>query len=97
MSGVFWTDEDPLADGELTEEEALQKSVIFVNDITTNILFNLGYMYNDIKSFTLLEDSDTQYWKKIGNYSGDFFIRIFWRESFTTVFEYWLLTSQIEL
>ena len=88
MTGVFFSDTDADADGELTQEEALQKSVIFVNDITTNILFNLGFMYNDIKNYTLLQTSDTEYWKKIGRYSGDFFIRIFWRESFSTVFEY---------
>ena len=30
----------------------------------------------------------TTYWQKIGYYSGDFFIRFFWRNDFTTTFEY---------
>ena len=45
---VFIAKYDPLADGELTEEEALESSIILVNNVLTNVLFNLGYMYNDI-------------------------------------------------
>ena len=54
--GIFIAD-DPLADGELTEEERLRKSIIIVHDILTNILFNLGYMFNDVLSFVTLEET----------------------------------------
>ena len=53
---IFVAD-DPLADGELTEEERLKKSIIIVHDILTNILFNLGYMFNDVLSFVTLEET----------------------------------------
>jgi len=81
--------EDPEADGDLTEEEKLKVSIILYHDILTNVLFNLGYMYNDIFSFVTLEETAQDFWTKIGYFWGDFFIRIFWRNDFTTTFEYW--------
>jgi len=39
---------DPLEDGVITPDEALALSIILVNDMLTNLLFNLGYMYNDV-------------------------------------------------
>lgn len=39
---------DPLEDGIISPDEALALSIILVNDVLTNILFNLGYMYNDV-------------------------------------------------
>lgn len=39
---------DPLEDGVITPDEALALSIILVNDVLTNLLFNLGYMYNDV-------------------------------------------------
>ena len=65
--------------GPLTEEEQLAKSVVFISDIPSNILFNMGYQYNDILQLTKLEKSDPDYWRKLGFYMGDFTIRIFWR------------------
>lgn len=61
---MFFAETDPMADGELTEEEALAASVIFVADIPSNILFNMGFMYNDIVKYTKLEtpSSDELYW-----------------------------------
>jgi len=84
---IFISD-NPKADGDLTEEERLKVSIILVTDILTNILFNLGYMYNDVFSFVELEETAQDFWKKIGYYCGDFFIRFFWRNDFTTTFEY---------
>jgi len=59
-----------------------------VTDVLTNILFNLGYMYGDVVNFITLEDTSPDFWTLIGYYSGDFFIRFFWRNDFTTTFEY---------
>ena len=42
---VFFADKDPMSDGEITEEEAIEQSVILVNEMATNVLYNLGYMY----------------------------------------------------
>ena len=44
---IFIAD-DPMASDDLTEEERLKVSIILVTDVLTNILFNLGYMYNDV-------------------------------------------------
>jgi len=49
---VFIAD-DPWADGVLTEEERLKTSVIVVNDILTNLIFNVGYMYRDVVNFVI--------------------------------------------
>ena len=88
VDSVFISDSDPMADGELTEEEALNKSVIFVNDFFTNILYNLGYMYQDVANYLKLEDDQEEYYKYVGTYMGDFLIRIVWRKAFNTTFEY---------
>ena len=77
-----------MADGELTEEEALAAAIILVNDVITNVLYNLGYMYTDVLNFVIMEADTVNYWQKIGNYAGDFFIRFWWREAFLTNFEY---------
>jgi len=85
---VFIAEYDPLADGELTEEEALESSIILVNDVLTNVLFNLGYMYNDILQTLTLVSTELKFWEKQGRYWGDFFIRFWYRRSFLTNFEY---------
>lgn len=85
---MFIAEDDPMADGELTEEEALAAAIILVNDVITNMLYNLGYMYTDVVNFVIMPEDTVNYWQKIGNYAGDFFIRFWWRESFLTNFEY---------
>ena len=45
VTQVFFTDSDPYSDGQYEDIEELNASVIFVNDLMTNILYNLGYMY----------------------------------------------------
>lgn len=37
--------EDPMADGVLTEEEELEQLIMINNDYLTNVVFNLGYIY----------------------------------------------------
>jgi hypothetical protein len=48
----------------------------------------MGYMYGDVVNFVTLEETSQDFWTLIGYYSGDFFIRFFWRNDFTTTFEY---------
>lgn len=62
IESLYVAEKDPLADGELTEEEALRKSIILVHDVLTNVLFNLGYMYTDIVNFVTLEQDAINYW-----------------------------------
>jgi hypothetical protein len=84
---VFVAD-DPWADGVLTEEERLKTSVIVVNDILTNLIFNVGYMYKDVLDFVVQPQTDLAYYQNFGRYWGDFTIRIFWRKDFLTTFRY---------
>ena len=79
---------DPWADGVLTEEERLRTSIIIVEDVLTNIIFNLGYMYKDIETIVVLQPSTKNFWRIFGSQLGDFSIRIFWRKDFLTTFVY---------
>ena len=54
---MFFTNTDPYADGEYDEIDALNASVIFINEVATNILYNLGYMYQDVANFLKLPDT----------------------------------------
>jgi len=80
--------EDPWADGRLSIEEALEERIMISNDILTNVFFNMGYMYQDVSSILDLKNTDSQYHNNLGVYSGDFFIRVFWRKRFTRNFSY---------
>lgn len=54
----------------------------------TNILYNLGYMYQDVANYIALADDTDEYYKYVGTYLGDFLIRIFWRLAYNTTFEF---------
>lgn len=45
-------------------------------------------MYQDVANFLALEDSRSEYYKYVGYYLGDFLIRFWWHNSYTTTFEY---------
>lgn len=79
---------DPLEDGVISPDEALALSIVLVNDWLTNVLFNIGYMYNDVIMFLTLATNTVSYWQKIGLYLGDFFIRFFYRKSFLAQFQF---------
>lgn len=79
---------DPLSDDVLSPDEALALSIIIVDDILTNVIFNLGYIYNDILMTLTLPSTATSFWQKMGTYWGDFFIRFFYRKSFLANFVY---------
>jgi hypothetical protein len=80
--------EDPMADGVLTIDEALEQRIIISNEFLTNVFFNAGYMYQDVSSIMELKNTDKNYFTNLGVYSGDFFMRIFWRRRFTRNFSY---------
>jgi hypothetical protein len=79
---------DPLTDGVISPDEALALSIVLVNDILTNILFNLGYMYNDVLQTLTLPATTQNFWQRQAMYWGDFFIRFFYRRSFLANFSY---------
>jgi len=54
---VFISEYPNCDEEECTEEERLRISIIIVHDILTNILFNLGYMFNDVLSFVTLPET----------------------------------------
>lgn len=46
-----------------------------VNYIGWNVLYNLGYMYTDVKKSVDIFQSTTSSYEKLGEYMGDFTIR----------------------
>jgi len=92
---------DPWEDGVLTEDEELEQRIVIQNDYFTNVFFNLGYMYQDVRSILELLESAGMYgsldpslttgnidYKNFGVYVGDILIRFVWRRRFTRNFEY---------
>lgn len=81
-------EDDPMEDGRLSIDEALEERIMISNNFITNIFFNAGYMYQDVNSIMALADTDKDYANNLGVYSGDLFIRFFWRKRFTRNFTY---------
>ena len=87
---------DP-ATGELIQKpkysvkEQFDNRLMVSNNIVTNLLFNLGYMYTDIANYVKAEQSSLRYWTNVGNSIGDFMIRFWFREDFQASFQYNLL------
>lgn len=77
-----------MEDGRLSIDEALEERIMISNNFITNIFFNAGYMYQDVNSIMSLADTDKDYANNLGVYSGDLFIRFFWRKRFTRNFTY---------
>jgi len=57
-----------------------------VNEVVTNVIFNLGYMYSDVVSYFSLDANNLNYWSYAGAYAGDFVMRFWYRQSFSTEF-----------
>lgn len=63
---------------------ATYSTVFGGSTILMNILYGLGFMYTDVRGAVNLATTYTSYWEKIGKYSGDLLMRIFYRKSLTT-------------
>lgn len=48
-------------------------------NIVQNILFNLGYIFGDVKWFVLLESTEPEYFYRMGFVGGDLYMRFFTR------------------
>lgn len=49
-----------------------------IDVVLWNILYNLGYMYTDIKGFIDTGNSNSGKWSDFGSYLGDFLMRFFY-------------------
>ena len=72
----------------LSEEEKFANNLIIVNDVITNIVFNLGYMYSDIQLWTWMKTNNLHYWSYAGAYAGDFVMRFWYRKDFSSEFQF---------
>jgi len=59
-----------------------------VNDVVTNFIFNLGYIYQDISGYLTLDPNNLNYWSDAGKYAGDFVMRFWYRDNFSQSFQY---------
>lgn len=62
--------------------------MIVINDVITNVIFNLGYIYQDIAGYLTLDGANLNYWTDAGAYAGDFVMRFWYRETFESTFQY---------
>ncbi len=72
----------------MTPAQILANELIIVNDVITNFVFNLGYIYSDIQNYLSLDGSNLNYWKLAGSYGGDFVMRFWYRENFSSTFQF---------
>ena len=70
----------------MTEQEKFANDLIIVNDVVTNVVFNLGYMYSDVIGYSTLDAKNLNYWSYAGAYAGDFVMRFWYRKSFSSEF-----------
>lgn len=56
-------------------------SIMIVNNVITNLIFNLGYIYSDIAGYMTLDGENLNYWTLAGQYFGDFSMRFWYREN----------------
>lgn len=69
-----------------SDEELFANDLMVVNDVITNAIFNLGYLYSDVSGYLLLDANNLNYWSYTGAYFGDFIMRFFYRVNFSTSF-----------
>lgn len=62
--------------------------MIIINDVITNLVFNLGYIYADIIGYLTLDGNNLNYWTYAGEYGGDFVMRFWYRDDLSETFQY---------
>jgi len=82
-----------MTDPQYDPDGSLAARLVIVNQIITNIIFNAGYMYQDVVNYLKMTDTTKEYYKNVGYYLGDFVMRIFWRNKFLTNFRYKTVTA----
>jgi len=76
-----------------TEAELFANNLIIVNDVITNFVFNLGYIYSDVAGYLTLDSINLNYWTDAGAYAGDFVMRFWYREDFNSEFQFDIIDS----
>jgi len=71
-----------------SEQEIIENEVIVINNIVTNVLFNMGQMYSDLVNYYFLENASVMYWSKVGRSIGDFMIRFLYKADFSKTFDF---------
>lgn len=71
-----------------SEQEIIENEVIVINNIVTNVLFNMGQMYSDLVNYYFLENASVMYWNKVGRSIGDFMIRFLYKADFSKTFDF---------
>ena len=71
-----------------SEQEIIENEVIVINNIVTNVLFNMGQMYSDLVNYYFLENASVMYWNKVGRSIGDFMIRFLYKADFSKTFNF---------
>lgn len=76
-----------------TDAEILANEMMIVNDVITNVVFNLGFIYADIVNYLTLDAANLNYWRYTGEYAGDFLMRFWYRVNFSTSFQFEIIAD----
>lgn len=71
-----------------SEKEIIENEVMVINNIVTNLLFNMGQMYSDLINYYFLENASVMYWNKVGRFIGDFMVRFLYKADFSKTFDF---------
>lgn len=77
----------------MSEEEKFANNLIIINDVFTNLVFNMGYIYQDISGYQQLKANNLNYWSYAGAYAGDLVMRFWYRKSFSSEFQFDVIKS----
>ena len=58
------------------------------NNIVTNLIFNVGYMYSDVANYYKQEQASLFYWSNVGKLIGDICIRFLYKADFNAMFTF---------
>lgn len=63
------------------------------NNIITNLIFNVGYMYSDVANYFNQQQASLFYWSNVGKLFGDICIRFLYKDDFNTMFTFETITD----
>lgn len=76
---------------DMTEKQKRANDQIIINNIVTNFIYNMGFVYSDILGVDKLDGANLNYWTDLGAYGGDLMMRFFYREDYQETFSYDLI------
>ena len=66
--------------------EIFNNRLMVHDNIITNLIFNIGFMYSDLANYFTLNQVNLYYWYNVGVGIGDFMIRFWYRTDFMSVY-----------